>query len=256
MTNIKNIKRCLLIALILGFLFCANISTLYADCFHISSFTENYIKNFNNNKVFFIRGVALDVVEYGRTIKVIEDLKGNFDGESTIFVWGSGDPPKGCITINGWDDITKYKENDTLVMFIGDAVDYYGSCLEKPGDYKTLSCSSSVLKESNGILTGYIHSGPSWEETSMTWEELQDLLTTSNQYVNQKRYNIYQRNGYIFFENSGNEVVKLSFYDLSGKLVHEATTTSDNYRPNLTGAFIICRIKIKNELFIIKYFIS
>ena len=252
MTNKKNIKRCLLTALILGFFFCANISKLYADCFRVLSFKENYINSFNKDNVLFIKGVALDVVEYGgRKIKVIGDLKGNFEGDSTILVWGGGDPPNGCITIERWDDLTKYKENDTLIMLIY-TVDYE-ACFEKPGDYTTVTCSSSVLKESNGFLTGYVDSWP-WVETVITWEELQDLLTTSNHYFNQKKYNIYQKDGSIFFDNPRNEVVKLSFYDLSGRLVHEATTTSDNYRPNLTRSFFICRIKIKNELFIIKYF--
>ena len=58
----------------------------YADCL-ARSFKDNYVDNFSKNEVYFIKGIALDIFEYGRTI-VIEDLKGNYIGESINFCLG------------------------------------------------------------------------------------------------------------------------------------------------------------------------
>jgi hypothetical protein len=226
-----------------------------ADC-RETSFKENYSNNFQKENVFFIKGVALDVFEYGRTIKVIEDLKGNFTGESSIFVWGAGNPPSSCmivVTIERWDNIIRYQENDTLIMLVSPVV--FENCFETFGDYETITCAYSVLKLSNGFVTGYIHPwGPLWGETTMSWEELQELLKniTAIQPIHIKN-NIYQQNGTIFFENSGNKVIKLSFYDLSGKLTHEAMTTSNNYRPALAGNIFLCKINMGDEVQTVKY---
>ncbi len=129
------------------------------------------------------------------------------------------------------------------------------NCLETFGDYTTITCAYSILKLSHGFVTGYIHPWPLWEETTMPWEELQKLLSdpNANQFVKITKNNIYQKNGTIFFENPENNVVKLSFYNLSGMLVHEANTTSTDYRPMLVGNVFICRIYINNELQTIKY---
>ena len=78
----------------------------YADC-DVKSFKENYVSNIQKNEVFFIKGVALEIFEYGRTIKVIEDLKGNYTGESSIFVWGAGNPPAGCIITESFKTVFK-----------------------------------------------------------------------------------------------------------------------------------------------------
>jgi hypothetical protein len=153
---------------------------LYADCREIS-FKENYLKYFQKDEVFFIKGIALDVFEYGRTIKVIEDLKGNFTGESSIFVWGAGNPPggKGCMSIERCDVITQYQKNDTLIMLVGPVA--IKNCFETFGDYTTIPCAYSILKFSNGFVSGYIHPWElSWEEITMSWEELQELLMQSS----------------------------------------------------------------------------
>jgi|GEM_PF-2592967 len=226
----------------------------YADCIE-TSFKENYLKNFQKNEIFFIKGVALDVFEYGRTIKVIEDLKGNYTGESSIFVWGAGNPPADCMTIERWDIITQYQENDTLVMLISPVV--FENCLETFGDYTTITCAYSVLKLSNGFVTGHIYPwGELWGEKTMSWEELQELLSNSTAIQSiEIQNNIYQQNGTIFFGNSENKITNLLFYDLSGQLVHEATTTSNSYRPILKGNIFVCKIKIKDKLYTIKYIV-
>ena len=228
----------------------------YADCIE-TSFKENYLKNFKKNEVFFIKGVALDIFEYGRTIKVIEDLKGNYTGKSSIFVWGTGKPPSGivCETFERWDIITQYQENDTLIMLLQPVV--FENCLETLGEYTTITCAYSVLKLSSGFVTGYIYPwGELWGETTISWEELQELLSNSTAIQSVKiQNNIYQQNGTVFFENSESKAVKLSFYDLCGKLVHEATTTFNSYNPVLTGNIFVCKIIINDKLHTIKYIV-
>ena len=227
----------------------------YADCMVIS-FKENYSENFQKNEIFFIKGVALDVFEYGRTIKVIEDLKGNYTGESSIFVWGGGSPSEGsgfvCISNERSDNITQYQENDTLIMIVVKSYSYESCPIEDSNDYATIACAYSVLKLSNGFVTGYIRVGVE----TMLWEELQELLSNSTTIQSVEiQNNIHQHNGTIFFENSENKIINLLFYDLSGKLIHEATTTSNSYRPVLKGNIFVCKIKINDKLYTIKYIV-
>ena len=154
-----------------------------ADCF-LSSFKENYLENFLKDEILFIKGVALNVYEYGRNIEVIEDLKGNFVGESSIFVWGGGYPSNRgnyiCISNEKLDDITKYQKNDTLIMLVSKKTVIHDECIESIGDYTTIGCSYSILKLSNGFATGYIlpreEDAFLWEEMTMSWKDLQKEL--------------------------------------------------------------------------------
>ena len=145
-----------------------------------ASFKQNYARNFQKENVFFIKGVALDVVEYGRHIKVIEDLKGNFKGDSTILVWGAGSPSSGssCMTTEKLDYLTQYQENDTLIMLVSPVT--FENCVEVFGGYTTFGCTYCVLKLSNGYVTGYIEPyiwGELMKETTMPWDELQKFLS-------------------------------------------------------------------------------
>ena len=230
-----------------------------ASCDEEISFKENYSKNFQKDKVFFIKGVALEVYEYGRTIKVVEDLKGNFYDEPFIFVWGGGFPSEGSgfigIETNRSDVITWHQENDTLIMLLGRPI-VFEEGIETSGDYATMECTFSVLKLSNGFVTGCI--SPPFTtyqcmDVTMPWEELQMLLTTNVIQSTYVKNNVYQQNGTIFFENPEGKTVKLLFYDLSGKLVHEITTTSNSYRPALAGSIFVCKIKMNDEVVTIKY---
>jgi len=219
-----------------------------ADCEFFRFFKETYLWQLPRENIFFIKGVALEVFEYGRTIKVIEDLKGNFVGGSSIFVWGaSGFDDLDCIISERSDNITLYQENDTLIMIIGEA-GLNEECIETSSEYATMACSVSVLKLADGFVTGHI----SWWGQTMSWEEFQTLLTTSIQSVKAES-KVYQQGGTIFFDNIGKKAVKLSFYDLFGKLVHETITISNNYRPALAGSIFICKININDEFQIIKY---
>ena len=228
-----------------------------ALCYKIESFKEIYSRNCQANAVFFIKGVAGEVFEYGRTIEIIEDLKGNLEEVSSIFVWGYGySSSEFCLENNRADNMLLYQEKDTLIMLVRRSSVFDVDCwIETSGDYATLECAKSVLKLSNGYVIGCIDD---WTESnSMDWEELQaDLqkLCTETAISSVKiKNNIYQQNGTIFFENPENKAIKLSFYDLSGKLIHETITTSNSYRPALAGNMFVCKININNELQIFKY---
>jgi len=121
------------------------------------AFKQTYEAFFSNDDVYFVKGIAMDVYEYGRDIKVIEDLKGNFDNKSYIFVWGHGCPSKGvCLAGDRADVITQYNKNDTLIMFVAKACKRFNDDIEKPGDYTTMGCCYSILKISKLFVIGYI----------------------------------------------------------------------------------------------------
>ena len=224
-------------------------------------FQENYVTNFQKNEVFFIKGIAGDLYEYGRHIEIIEDLKGNLAGESSIFVWGDGCPSSDipCMMTRRLDNMSLYNENDTLIMLITRAEKRFDEDIETSSDYATFECAFSVLKLSNVFVTvcAYPRLLPDLcEEITVSWEELyEELLNHTAIQTVKTNNNIYQWNGTIFFENPENKVIKISFYDLSGRLVHEAITASNSYRPVLTGSVFVCKINVNDELRTIKYIV-
>jgi hypothetical protein len=174
----------LLTSILLAALACSNANEnpnggeVASDCLPLS-FKEHYVKTWSNDSIFHIKGVALEVVEYGRSIKVVEDLKGNFEEQPLIFVWGDGVPSKGVgIESDRVDKITQYHQNDTLIVLIGKAYKRYAEDIEKAGDYVIMPCARSTLKFSNGYAIGYINSwwGTEDEVETMLWEELQKEL--------------------------------------------------------------------------------
>jgi hypothetical protein len=150
------------------------------------SFKQNYARNFQKENVIFIKGVALNSVEYGRYIKVIEDLKGNFKGDSIILVWGAENPncEEAYISNNKVDYLLEYQEHDTLIMLVKPV--NYVYCIEVVNGYATFDCAYSVLKLSNGYVTGRINpyiQGESWQNITMSWEEALRFLSNDG-YVN------------------------------------------------------------------------
>ena len=142
------------------------------------TFKQTYLKYFQDDEVFLIKGVALNVDKHGREIKVIEDLKGNLEGKSSIFVWGMSSTSfcdnKGRQDLR-LDDLTQYQENDTLVMFITNKVsENFNWDIERSNDYKTLGACFSILKFSNGYVTGTINN---WSY-DVPWKDLQEELQT------------------------------------------------------------------------------
>ena len=131
--------------------------SLECDMVYVS-FEGMYLDNYLKDEVFLIKGVALDVCEYDNPIEIIEDLKGNFDDTSLIYV-------------QKMDAIIQYHENDTLIMLI--------KKVDKRNYYITLT-GCSVLKLSNGYVDGYINKDYGSkcinEIETMLWEELQKKL--------------------------------------------------------------------------------
>ena len=156
------------------------------DCMD-NAFKQTYLCSYQTNEICLIKGVALEVYEYGRQINVIEDLKGNFFDNSSIFVWGAGMPsnPEVVVMTNErMDNILQYNINDTLIMFVKkiDKV-YHGIGIEKVGDFATLGCQRSTLKYSNGYVTGNINlfeatSTEDWNELQKEWD---DFLNSNEQ---------------------------------------------------------------------------
>ena len=149
------------------------------DCF-VSSFSENYLSNFEDENVYFIKGIAMDKIDYGLKIKLIEDLKGNFPKNVDTFIaWGDGVT---CTELNRLDKLSLYDNQDTLLMLLWPAgkIKPCQNFPEKKGDYTTINCGYSVLRLTNdGNVTGHISpwkEGIGMKEETMPWEELKELL--------------------------------------------------------------------------------
>jgi len=144
------------------------------------TFKQTYLKNFQKNDVFFIKGVVQNFVEYGCTVKIIEDLKSNFDGKSPIFIWGAGPVRNVCDNVGRLDYLDSYQKNDTLFVFF-EKITSKNKRIKKEliGDYTTLKHARSTLQLSYGYVTGNINT---WAEASeketMLWKELHLELQT------------------------------------------------------------------------------
>ncbi|MDR2910519.1 MAG: hypothetical protein LBV47_04020 [Bacteroidales bacterium] len=144
-----------------------NIPPAAADC-EVYSFLDA-IRIAKNNPEFYeksylIKGVVLDKIEYGVSVKLLEDLKGNFDktGNSVFTVWGDCSAFVG-IESNKLDNMSNYDKGDTLIMHIDHLYHDWSYLvspghvwLEKPEDYYTMTCAPSVVKLSDGYATGHI----------------------------------------------------------------------------------------------------
>ena len=116
------------------------------------SFLDGVSITSKNSDFYVIKGVVLGTYRRnGLTVRLVEDLKGNF--------------PKGVITFNVWkninicypdgrhDCLSCYDYQDVLIMLLTPEI---------PRGYTTLQCIRSVLKLSNGYVTGNI----------LTWDEI------------------------------------------------------------------------------------
>ena len=153
---------------------------LMLDC-PVFSFMEGVSMYSNCSDVYIIRGMALDEYEYGRNFKLLEDLKGNFPkNRNTFIVWGDGASP---LELNRMDDMSRYGDQDVLIILLTPARDLSfmnppGSWFEKPEDFTTIQCTMSVLKLSDGYVTGYLTpvEGFNYVEQTMQWSDFQRQL--------------------------------------------------------------------------------
>jgi hypothetical protein len=138
-----------------------------------TSFADTYAR-IAGDGVFFIKGKVLEVIHHGNRIKIMEDLKGNFNDDSTFIVWGSGDISARI------DRLFNNNVNDTLlvVMTKTDLEEniYCPQCgqYEKPEDFMTFGCYPSALKLSGGYVSGRLTDA--LRDTTMLWLDLLNLL--------------------------------------------------------------------------------
>ena len=156
--------------------------SIAVDCM-ASSFMEGISMYSNDNDLYIIKGIVLDNIEYGLKIKLIEDLKGNFpESVSEFIAWGNGNA---FIELNRLDNLTLYSKQDELYMLLTPTRDILAEMvppdskwLEKAEDYTTLNCTFSVLKLSDGYVSGYIlaNNGLYDNEQTMSHNDFQKKL--------------------------------------------------------------------------------
>ena len=152
------------------------------ECLYIP-FMKTYISYYDDIETYLIKGVALDVIDgYGRKIKLIEDLKGNFTRNinSTFTVWGA--------LVCRADNLSAYNNQDTLIMLLNPAIDNKFKITvdgkvyhERVGDYVTLGCGHSVIKLSNSNVYGFmlpIEEGKHSLYDTISCEEFKIILQT------------------------------------------------------------------------------
>jgi hypothetical protein len=136
-------------------------------------FLVTYAKVKSDRNSYFIKGEVIEVVQHGNRIKIIEDIKKNFEDNDIITVWGAGK----CERI---DPLYDSHVTDTLLLLITKTdlkenfhcpqCEYH----EQPNDYMTIGCYYSVLKLSNGTVSGRITDA--YEEITMLWADLSEQL--------------------------------------------------------------------------------
>ena len=188
----------------------APLSPSTVNCVH-SSFLEGLEESLSRSDtpLYVIKGIALGAYNnYGRRIKLVEDLMGNFpENTDILIVWGNTGGYLGDTNDSDWSYgrmehlacYDCYKKGDTLIMllqrpskvFQPDERDW-----RAPPEYFTTfgSCVHSVLWLRNGDVIGpavsgrWVRSEPDWffenRVTRMSWynfqRELNNVLQTTN----------------------------------------------------------------------------
>jgi hypothetical protein len=254
------------IAIILLSVFC--IDMIACDC-SIQAFMTNYVNNYNNDDFFFIKGIKMKTEHHGMQIKLIEDIKGNFqENKNILMVWG--DSGATCRL----DHSAIYNDNDTLYMLLK-KTDMAGNFLtpdnedfEKEEDYMTINCGYSIVKFSNGYITGKITSVAN--DTSMLLADFPDqssnLYRSSTKLTNPKfRKGIYlypnPTVSQLFVELDHNIVLPLraEIYNIAGRLVLSKDYTESAFTINIyslnSGMYFI-KITDKGRKTLINKFIK
>ena len=147
---------------------------LAIDC-NVFTFLEGISRYSRCSDVYLVKGIVLDAYEYGLNIKLVEDLKGNFQKNvSTFKTWGAN--TSSSVYLYRSDNLSIYDKKDILMMHLISAPDFPfldpESFPEKSGDYTTLPCTFSVLKLSDGYVNGFILPNVS----TMSWKDFQKKL--------------------------------------------------------------------------------
>ncbi len=242
--------------LIFGILFYTNIQ---ADCF-ISTFSSNYLNNYNNTDVYFVKGVKLKTIYHGIQLKVLEDFKHNIQ-EDIIMVW--------CSDGNSFrvEYASDFNDNDTLYMLIKktdlewiDHRDKIPYDIETPDDYMPIHCSFSILKYSNGFLTGRITSLS--QDTTVSVSYIFNELTTGiNQSNSKMNYNLYPNPGssklYITINGDISLPATIEIYDDNGRLIQNSMSDAIECALNISalckGTYFVKIIDNCNKCLINKF---
>ena len=232
-----------------------------SDCF-IDTFNSNYSSNYNSADVFFIKGVKLKTVYHGMQIKIIEDLKQNLHAD-TIMVWCS-DGNSFRVENSAW-----YNDADTLYMLIT-KTDLEGNDqgnlseipddLEKPEDYMPIHCAFSILKYSNGFVTGRITSIQ--QNTTITLPDFFNQLPTGFNLPNSERIiklfpNPVSSELYITINSKVGLPLTTEIYNNNGQLVQSSSNGANEYIVNTCslckGTYFIKIIDNSNKCLISKF---
>jgi len=104
-----------------------------ADCVGFT-FEQNYLKHFQNDEIYYIKGVTIDFIGHGCRIEIVEDLKVNFADKPYITVWGESKisfcDNKGRQDLR-MDNVKQYNKNDTLIMILQKKHNSYRGSLER-----------------------------------------------------------------------------------------------------------------------------
>jgi len=193
-------------------------SSSSGDCFsHIIGFIDAYKHYIGSDGVFFVKGVVTAGGSYGKKIKIVEDIKGNFNGSSSITLW------------NHWEfgiaDLNYAVDEMVLALIykIGDDPDNDTWTKQRVGDYCTLPCRASTLLASDETVTGIINTAG--EKITVPWEELQkQLLHTcqsnmdfvENYHVNVNKEDVFFIKGEVVQEFFSNGIKINPLKDLKG----------------------------------------
>lgn len=244
--------------LIIGILIYTNIRA--NDC-EIITFNSNYSSSYNNTDVYFIKGVKLKTVYHGIQIKILEDFKRNLY-ENTIFVWCS-DGNSFRVENSAW-----YNDNDTLYMLIkktdlegndpGD-LNEIPDDLEKPNDYMPIHCAYSILKYSNGFITGKITSIQ--QDTTISVSDFFNQLSTGFILPNSERNikifpNPVSSELYITMNNNIDLPLTIEIYN-NGQLIQSSRNGAIEYVVNTStlskGTYFVKIIDNNNKCLISKF---
>ena len=151
------------------------------ECLFNSTFFESVSRNSNNRNTYIIKGIVLDNKGQGRSIRLIEDLKGNFPkGVNGFTAYG-----KSTVYINTSflrrDDLSLYDKHDVLIMHLTKAGAPFNF-------YATIDCDHSIVKLSDDYVTGHIlaYEGIEWSEK----KPLEELIQYVDSLVLREQQNI------------------------------------------------------------------
>ena len=149
------------------------------------SFFEGFSRYLDNGSVFFVRGKATYAYQYGRKIKVVEDIKGNFsENDNEFFTWGSfGKDDHSALFLDNQDDLIMLLTNDydrrNKIWESLRYEDVWGFPFpEKHGDYNLISGTCCIIKLSEGFVTGNYIFPLMWniQTDILHWNDFNEIL--------------------------------------------------------------------------------